>query len=573
MQSDSELSEYEYIDVSALSESDDSERKAPSPVSAGPGPIKMERKPETIDDFIRNFLSRNNMARTLELFQKEWYFSQDSHGTVEHAPLQDESSLRDVYAQNKALEKRITAMTKEMDRLKKDVREAARTYTALDRDKDAYSSNRSAVDQENRKLTSDMKKLETHLARYEPAVKEMKKRYVTAMKEKSVTKLERDRIVDKLKAFSETKAATPQPRTLAGTTRERTTLRARPSKGLTLTLAGDEEDLLLQLWDEAKEKDRVAVEGFRCVRTIQAHEGGVNGLFPICNNGHDVLVLTAGNDGTWKMFDGNPGGSDDPLVVGHGHTDWLSSVSMSFDNAQGTVVTTGGGDNRVMAWSVGAGGCTGQVLATEEAPVWASAFHHSGDYFLTAGMKTVRLWDVEGKNYAFHGHTDAVNSVRFRPLSNLFCTASADNSVSIWDPRVDANCVQTMMHSAAVNDAVFSPDGERLFSCDAAGFVAVHDIRATKTPLDTIPPVAYPTSQAGHSVNSIDTDPTGKSVICGSNANEIRILNLEGEQTSISTLDGSPHVDMVNAVRTFSDGRRTIVYTASSDGTVKVWSA
>ena len=28
---------------------------------------------EVIDDFIRNFLTKNNMTKTLESFQKQWY--------------------------------------------------------------------------------------------------------------------------------------------------------------------------------------------------------------------------------------------------------------------------------------------------------------------------------------------------------------------------------------------------------------------------------------------------------------------------------------------------------------------
>lgn len=37
-----------------------------------PEPKHVQRL-EVIDDFIRNFLIKSNMAKTLESFQKEWY--------------------------------------------------------------------------------------------------------------------------------------------------------------------------------------------------------------------------------------------------------------------------------------------------------------------------------------------------------------------------------------------------------------------------------------------------------------------------------------------------------------------
>ncbi|KAG9393335.1 WD domain G-beta repeat [Carpediemonas membranifera] len=529
-----------------------------------PRPAQDGNRPDTIEDFIRNFLSRTNMSETLEAFQEEWHDAQ-----ARNAGMMDEAlSLPSVYAENQALEERIRAMQQEMRRLQALAADSKKVYSRLSNARDYQKMNHRRVVLDKHKIMRQVKQKLHKIDAAEPELLEMTRKYEVAMRERMVTKLERDRLADRL-ATLEKSVAVEEPKEETPPPPDRT---PKKKKRKTLTMGPDDEERIYEAWDTAYNMERTRVEMFHCVRSITAHESGVNGIYTLCNNGEDVMLLTAGNDGTWKLFDGTPGGSDTPVIVGHGHADWLSSVSMGIHDGgtKATIVSTGGGDNRVIMYDATTG--LGSVLATEEAPLWASDFHHSGEFFLTAGHRVVKLWDVERSCFSTREHTCAVNSVRFRPLSNLFCTASADNSVSIWDPRVDASCVATMFHSTAVNDAIFSPDGQRLLSCDASGYIAVHDIRATKTALDTIPPVAFPTSQGGYGANSIAVDPSGQTVVVGTNANEIRVLNLEGEQNSISTLDSSPHVDAVNAVRIHSDAMRTLLYTASSDGSVKIWS-
>ncbi len=527
----------------------------------GPKEVQVTRQPETIDDFVRNFLSRTGMVKTLTSFQEEWHDAQSR----QQGYASESAALPDIYMQNQLLEERVRAMGQEMARLKSIVDQAKGTYHQLERQRDFHKMNHKRVIHEKSKLMDNLRRMTKHVDRYEPALHEMERRYTIAMKEKMVTKLERDRLADKLKHMGQGQPA-PAP-TLAPVKSEK---KKKPAPKQTipaarLQLAADDVELMEQRQAEAAGQERTPIEMFRCLKTIQAHDGGVNAVYPICNNGRDVLVLSAGDDGQWKMFDATSD-RDTPLVSGHGHEDWVSSVAMAFPDGgtRGVVVTTGG-SQEIMLWDVARG--TPTLLKTEETPVWSVDFHHTGEFFLTSS-RVVRLWDVEGnERVAFREHQDAVNSVRFRPQSALFCTASADNSVSIWDPRVDSACVQTVFHQAAANDAAFSPCGTYLASCSADGLIAVHDLRAPRSAVDTT--VAYPSSQGGFSANSIAIDRTGRTVVCGTNNAEVRVLNLDDR--SISTLEGNPHQDMVNSVRTWVEGGRTILCTGSSDGTVKVW--
>ena len=57
-------------------------------------------KPEVVDDFVRNFLVRMEMHKTLDMFQCEWYELQQK-GTIREDYSTD---VPDVYTQNSHLE-------------------------------------------------------------------------------------------------------------------------------------------------------------------------------------------------------------------------------------------------------------------------------------------------------------------------------------------------------------------------------------------------------------------------------------------------------------------------------------
>ncbi len=76
---------------------------------------------------------------------------------------------------------------------------------------------------------------------------------------------------------------------------------------------------------------------------------------------------------------------------------------------------------------------------------------------------TVKLWDVlntKTSRFTFRGHVDSVNSVQWRPYTNVFVSGSGDKTVSLWDIRTNKNgggCVQTFYgHNNSVNTVKFN---------------------------------------------------------------------------------------------------------------------
>ena len=58
---------------------------------------------------------------------------------------------------------------------------------------------------------------------------------------------------------------------------------------------------------------------------------------------------------------------------------------------------------------------------------------------------------------AVRGHTDSVNDVCWQPFSGNICSASADNSICMWDARSGLAVLKLYGHESTCNCATFDP--------------------------------------------------------------------------------------------------------------------
>uniref|UniRef100_A0A8V5GJI9 Uncharacterized protein n=1 Tax=Melopsittacus undulatus TaxID=13146 RepID=A0A8V5GJI9_MELUD len=147
--------------------------------------------PGAMDDFFCNFLVRLGMSRTLDCFQTEWY------ELVQRGLLtaKDIESVPTVYIRNQQLEAENMQLKKDLENYKHAANKAKEAFLKMQKERDFHRMHHKRVVQEKTRLICDIKRLKAHYASYEPVLKQLTEKYQTALRQKMLTTLEKDRAV------------------------------------------------------------------------------------------------------------------------------------------------------------------------------------------------------------------------------------------------------------------------------------------------------------------------------------------------------------------------------------------
>jgi len=157
-------------------------------------------RPELVDDYIRNFLVSHNMHRSLEAFQAEWHELKSS-GKLPPSAL---TTVPDVYAHNQQLAHSLAHLESEVQRMTSIAEKARGTWDKFRKERDFHRMHHKRVAQEKNVLINQIKRLQKHIAQYEPTMAELHQKYESAMKEKMLTRIERDRLSAKVQTLMAT---------------------------------------------------------------------------------------------------------------------------------------------------------------------------------------------------------------------------------------------------------------------------------------------------------------------------------------------------------------------------------
>eukprot|EP00981_Chlorochromonas_danica_P011936 scaffold4349_cov178-Ochromonas_danica.AAC.4 len=257
-------------------------------------------RPSVVDDFVRNFLIKAGMKRTLDIFNTEWYELQ-SKGKL---PNELSTAVPDIYLRNEDLDQQTKQLREQVEKMREVATKAQATWDKFRKERDFHRMHHQRVLQEKAKVVDDLRRLKQHMRSYEPAIEELKRRHETAMKEKMLIRLERDRLRVRVKALEEQVTALQQPPTSPDDdnknkkTATRSTLRGhvdsvnaavwQPATANVVTASGDK---TVSVWD-----GRTGL----CVQTLYGHSNSVNHL-AVTNKGD--VVVTADADGIVKVWD------------------------------------------------------------------------------------------------------------------------------------------------------------------------------------------------------------------------------------------------------------------------------
>jgi sperm-associated antigen 16 protein len=87
-----------------------------------------------IDDFIRNFLTKTQMSKTMNIFQQEWYELQKK-GTFQDLGI---GLITDIKNKNTKMESKIERMTSELKQAKIVAENAKSTWEKLRKERDFH---------------------------------------------------------------------------------------------------------------------------------------------------------------------------------------------------------------------------------------------------------------------------------------------------------------------------------------------------------------------------------------------------------------------------------------------------
>jgi len=504
------------------------------------------KRPEVLDDFFRNFLIKMKLEKTLETFQAEWYeLTQKGILTEE-----DVGVVPDIYLRNQQMDDNVKYLRTELDKARKIAEHAESMFDNLRKERDFHRMHHKRVVQEKNKLVKDLRRLRDHYKHFEPALQETKDKYERLMREKSMLKLDRDKLNTKVSALENQL----NNLTMKGKDTEVSKASSRKSRNISTA----RQDAVLPPDDRPnpwlnRQPPPVKVETMQPTKTYEGHKLAVTDckMHPKKN-----IAATCSDDGTWMLW-ALPSG--ELIIKGEGHKDWIAACDF---HPRGSHLATGSGDSTVKLWDFAKTSCAATFTEHTQA-VWDVAFHDCGDFIVSASMDhTCKMWDLGSQRcrQTFRGHVDSVNAVCFQPYSNNIATCSGDKTVSLWDAR-SGLCMQTFYgHMNACNSVAFNNRGDCVVSSDADGVVKLWDIRMVHERLHI--------ATGEHAVNQAKFEPSGTMLAVGTDEGVVKVFDCEQEGKLAGVLRG--HTDAVQSLCFDSEG--SMLLTAGSDATFRMWS-
>ncbi|MGE3805963.1 MAG: WD40 repeat domain-containing serine/threonine protein kinase [Gemmataceae bacterium] len=235
-------------------------------------------------------------------------------------------------------------------------------------------------------------------------------------------------------------------------------------------------DRTARLWDLATGKELARF----------THEGSV---LRVAFSNDDKRILTGGADGTLRQWRFPPDLDRTP-------TRYSERVNVVVQSPQQEeVIAYARGDEVV---EVSQGKQPGLTLTGHTELVLALAYADDGTLLASGGWDNkVCLWNVarasqEGTRRPLHtlaGHTQPVRALAFSHDGKLLVSGSSDRHLRFWDVESGKLLLDLPAHDAAVRDVEIARDDELLISCAEDGTIRLWDLAAWRRDRQQPPPV------------------------------------------------------------------------------------
>lgn len=148
--------------------------------------------PESVDDFLRNFLQRAGLNRTLKSFEAEWYSSAQRH-LAESLKMATTGVffLPDAVTHRQLLQSELQRVHRETDLLRQEVLVAGESLASMQREREYHRLQCQRVTEDKNRLIEEFKQLKKHLESYQPALRQLDDKYEAALRQKMLISLKK----------------------------------------------------------------------------------------------------------------------------------------------------------------------------------------------------------------------------------------------------------------------------------------------------------------------------------------------------------------------------------------------
>ncbi|KAL0248910.1 hypothetical protein GEMRC1_004144 [Eukaryota sp. GEM-RC1] len=505
-------------------------------------------QPSVVADYIRNFLIQHNLSQTYETFENEWLAMTSAHSSTS-----DPSSFidppTDVYIENQQLTSKVKSLERQLDELKEVSEEVKGTWDKFRKQRDFHKMHHRRVVQEKERLLTDIKRLKKHYEHYPEALKALQERHDSLIKQKSLLKLENDKLKGQLRELI------PQSSGQKSKLRDHS-----DSKNVTVSKLEQTLAVFPDCHPELESTTSSEPSITRQMFSEKIHDASISSVTVHPSNS-DVFCTTS-DDFSWKLHEISDT-NQLTTIASVTATSWLSSAIF---HPFGTLLATSSGDGRLSLYDLQRLE-EGEVAYDQSKMIayWDLSFHYTGDFLAASSLDhTIKIFNINSNFQSLltlRGHVDSVNSIKWLPSSNIIASGSADKTVSLWDCRT-SQCIQSFFgHTNAIRSLDFSHDCNFIFSTDSDGNILKFDLRyCEKAPLSL--------NSGSFGINSITVHPTDRYVAyCGDDGSVVGCSTEDDKFEQLFTF--SEHEDMVNDCAFLRNGKALL--SVSSDCTVKLW--
>jgi WD40 repeat protein len=278
----------------------------------------------------------------------------------------------------------------------------------------------------------------------------------------------------------------------------------------------------------------------------------------------------------------------------------ISKVLSLDADATGSLLITGGVDNRAHLWDVSSGQKIKSFSDTEGYP--AVLFANSDKRFVTSSYSgKIIVWDTDTKKplYLLKGSTNDILSLALNPVNNNIAGGGKDGKIIVWDQEGKI-LMNFIGHNSEIIKVTFNQTGTRLVTAsstevkiwDANNFIPLKTINPNSKSvkainisynLDKIAIISgkrnieiwnienyskeYELPAAKHDISSVEFSPDDKYIALGGEDGSLSIINLTTREITKEIPDA--HEASLAGLKFTVDGQRLI--TGGYDGKIKIW--